>query len=91
MRDHALNRAWSKKLICLPGVSFFSYQGNFMYAGPMNTCPCLESVKTLITTGKWEGGGCECGKKLPLGHLLIAGAAGLLLAVLVGALVSRRR
>jgi len=62
-----------------------------MYAGPMNTCPCIESVKTLITTGKWEGGGCECGKKLPLGHLLIAGAVGLLLAVLVGALVSRSR
>jgi hypothetical protein len=58
---------------------------------PMNTCPCIESVKTLITTGKWESGCCECGKKIPLSHLLIAGAAGLLLAVLVGALVSRRR
>ena len=58
---------------------------------PMNTCPCIESVKTLLTTGKWEGGCCECGKKIPLSHLLIAGAAGLLLALFVGALVSRRR
>lgn len=58
---------------------------------PMNTCPCIESVKTLITTGKWEGGCCECGKKLPLGHLLIAGLIGLLLSVLVGGLVSRSR
>jgi len=57
----------------------------------MNTCPCIESVKTLITTGKWEGGCCECGKKLTLCHLLIAGAIGLLLAVLVGGLVARRR
>ena len=40
---------------------------------------------------KWEGGGCECGKKLTLCHLIIAGAVGLLLAVLVGGLVSRRR
>jgi len=57
---------------------------------PMNTCHCIESVKTLITTGKWEGCGCECGKKLTLCHLLIAGAVGLLLAV-VGGRVSRRR
>jgi len=56
---------------------------------PMKTCPCLESVKTLFTTGKWEGGSCECGKNLPLGHLIIAGVVGLVLAVLVGALVSR--
>ena len=34
---------------------------------------------------------CERGKKLTLCHLLIAGAGGLLLAVLVGGLVSRRR
>jgi len=57
----------------------------------MNTCPCIESVKTLITTGKWEGSGCECGKNLTLCHLLIASAVGLLLAVLVRGLVSRRR
>ena len=57
----------------------------------MNSCPCLESIKTLVTTGKWEGGCCECGKKIPLSHLLIAGAVGLLLSILVGALVSRRR
>jgi len=58
---------------------------------PMKTCPCLESVKTLFTTGKWEGGCCECGKKIPLNHLLIAGAIGLVFTVLVGALVSRSR
>ncbi len=57
----------------------------------MNTCPCIESVKTLVTTGKWEGGCCECGKKLPLGHLLIAGVVGLMLSVLVGGLLFRRR
>lgn len=56
----------------------------------MNACPCIESVKTLITTGKWESGCCECGRKLPLGHLIIAGGVGLLLAVLVGGLVARR-
>lgn len=49
------------------------------------------NAATLITTGKWEGGCCECGKKLPLGHLLIAGLVGLLLSVLVGALMSRRQ
>jgi hypothetical protein len=73
--------------------------GGFLFAArefscmlaPMNTCPCIESVKTLLTTGKWEGGCCECGKKIPLNHLLIAGAVGLLLAALVGGLVSRRR
>ncbi len=56
----------------------------------MNTCPCIESVKTLVTTGKWSGVSCECGKKLPLGHLIIAGVAGLILAGLVGALFARR-
>lgn len=62
-----------------------------MYADLMNTCPCIESVKTLITTGKWEGGCCECGKKIPLSHLIIAGVVGLVLASLLGALFSRRR
>ena len=57
----------------------------------MNTCPCIESVKTLVTTGKWEGGCCECGKKLPLGHLLIAGAVGLVLAAVLGTVVTRSR
>jgi hypothetical protein len=31
------------------------------------------------------------GKALPLGHLLIAGAVGLMLSVLLGALISRSR
>jgi len=59
----------------------------------MNTCPCIESAKKFLTTGKWEGGGCECGQKLPLSHLLVAGIIGLILSVLVGALIcgSRRR
>jgi hypothetical protein len=72
--------------------NFFSLAEDFCcMLTPMNTCPCIASLKTLITTGKWEGGGCECGKKIPTTHLLIAGVAGLLLAVLVGGLVSRRR
>jgi len=57
----------------------------------MNACPCIESVKTLITTGKWEGRCCEGGNKLPLSHLIIAGVFGLLLALFVGGLVSRWR
>jgi hypothetical protein len=57
----------------------------------MNTCPCIESVKTLVTTGKWECGCCECGKKLPLSHLIIAGVVGLVLAAVLGTLISRRR
>ncbi|MEI6034825.1 MAG: hypothetical protein WCS65_11170 [Verrucomicrobiae bacterium] len=57
----------------------------------MKTCPCIESAKTLLTTGKWEGGGCECGKKLPLSHLLVAGAVALVLAILLDGLFSRSR
>lgn len=57
----------------------------------MNTCPCIESLKTLVTTGTWEGGCCECGKKLPLGHLIIAGVVGLVLAAVVNTLISRSR
>ena len=56
----------------------------------MNTCPCLESVKTLVTTGKWEGGSCECYKKVPLTHLIIAGVVGLVLTALLGTLLMRR-
>jgi hypothetical protein len=54
-------------------------------------CPCIESVKTFLTTGKWDGGCSRMGKALPLGHLLIAGAVGLMLSVLLGALISRSR
>jgi len=57
----------------------------------MNTCPCLESVKTLITTGKWEGGSCECGKNITTNHLIIAGVIGFLLSILLGALFFRSR
>ena len=57
----------------------------------MKTCPCVESVKTLVTTGKWEGKGCECCKNVPLSHLIIAGVVGLMLSVLVVGLVLRRR
>ncbi|MEI6033282.1 MAG: hypothetical protein WCS65_03235 [Verrucomicrobiae bacterium] len=57
----------------------------------MNTCPCIESVKTFVTTGKWEGRCCEYGKKLPLSHLIIAGVVGLVLAAVLGTLISRRR
>jgi len=57
----------------------------------MNTCPCIESIKTLITTGKWEGGCCECGKKVPLSHLIIAGVVGLVLTAVLGTLFARRR
>jgi hypothetical protein len=56
----------------------------------MNTCPCIESVKTLVTTGKWEGGSCECCKKIQLSHLLIAGVVGLVLTAVVATLISRR-
>lgn len=56
----------------------------------MNTCPCLESVKTLVTTGKWEGGSCECCKKVPLSHLIIAGVVGLVLTAVLGTLLMRR-
>ena len=56
----------------------------------MNTCPCLESVKTFVTTGKWEGGSCECCKKIPLSHLIIAGVVGLVLTAVVATLISRR-
>ena len=56
----------------------------------MNTCPCLESVKTLVTTGKWEGGSCECCKKVPLSHLIIAGVVGLVLTAVLGTLLVRR-
>ncbi len=55
----------------------------------MNTCPCIESVKTLVTTGKGEGS--ECCKKVPPSHIIIAGIVGLMLSVLVGGLVLRRR
>ena len=57
----------------------------------MNNCPCIESVKTLLTTGRWAGGGCAAGKRPPLSHLIIAGVLGLLLSVLLGALISRRQ
>ena len=57
----------------------------------MTTCPCIESVKTLITTGKWDGGCCECGKKIPLSHLIIAGVIGLVFAAVLGTLFSRPR
>jgi len=57
----------------------------------MNTCPCIESIKKLVTTGKWENGGCECGKNLPLSHLLIAGAVGFVLSVVLGTLLFRSR
>lgn len=56
----------------------------------MNTCPCLESVKTLVTTGKWEGDSCECCKNVPLSHLIIAGVFGLILAAALGSLLRRR-
>jgi len=56
-----------------------------------NNCPCIESVKTFLATGKWDGGCSRMGKGLPLGHLLIAGAVGLVLSVLLGALISRSR
>lgn len=56
----------------------------------MNTCPCLESVKTLITTGKWYGVPCDCGKKLPPSHLIIAGVIGLVLTAVLGTLLMRR-
>ena len=78
--------------VILPTAGWIKYGSadDFVYDDPMNTCPCIESVKTLITTGKWEGGGCECGKKLTLCHLLIAGAVALLLAVLVRGVARRR-
>ena len=63
----------------------------YLVLAPMNTCPCIESVKTLITTGKWSGVPCECGKKIPLSHLIIAGVVGLVFAAVVGTLFSRRR
>jgi len=56
----------------------------------MNNCSCLESVKALVTTGKWEGGSCECCKKITIGHLIIAGLVGLLFAGILGAFVTRR-
>jgi len=56
----------------------------------MNTCPCIESVKTLVTTGKWCGASCECGKKIPLSHLIIAGVVGLVLTAVLGTLLMRR-
>ena len=65
--------------------------GGYIVCTPMNTCPCIESFKTLITTGKWEGGCCECSKKIPLSHLIIAGVVGLVLATVFGALLSRRK
>ena len=58
----------------------------------MINCSCLESAKTLLTTGKWEGGSCECCKKVPPFTLvLVAGLVGLLPAGLLGSLVARRR
>jgi len=58
----------------------------------MINCSCIESAKILLTTGKWEGGSCECCKKVPPFTLvLIAGVVGLLLAGLLGRMVSRRR
>lgn len=57
----------------------------------MNTCPCIESLKTLATTGKWYGVSCECRKKVPLSHLIIAGVVGLVLTTVVGILLSRRK
>jgi len=76
----------------LAGVSFFSYQADIrVYTMLMDSCPCIKSVKTHLTTRKWEGGCCECGKKLPLGHLIIVDLVELLLSVLVGAVVLRSR
>jgi len=59
----------------------------------MNTCPCIESVKKFVTTGKGESDGCECCQKFPLSHLIIAGVAGLVLATIMSVLFfcSRRR
>lgn len=58
----------------------------------MNTCSCIESAKTLLTTGKWDGGGCECCKKVsPIALVIIAGVIGLLLSGLLGTFIVRRR
>jgi len=66
-------------------------QPGYIVPTPMNTCPCIESLKTLVTTGKWTGVPCECGKKLPLSHLMIAGVVGFVLATVVATLLSRSR
>ena len=58
---------------------------------PMNNCPCFESVKTLVTTGKWVGVECKCCKKVTIVHLIIAGVCGFLLAGLLASRVTRRR
>jgi len=58
----------------------------------MNTCSCIESAKTFLSTGKWDGGACECCKKVsPLGLVIIAGVVGLLLSALLGTFILRRR
>ncbi len=58
----------------------------------MNTCSCIESAKTLLTTGKWDGGAGECCKKVPpIGLVIVAGVVGLLLSVLFGTFILRRR
>lgn len=62
-----------------------------MRAVPMNNCPFLDSVKSVLTTGKCNSEGCPLGKIPPIGHLIIAGSLVLVLTVLIGALVSRPR
>lgn len=57
----------------------------------MNTCSCIESAKTLLTTGKWDGGPCECCKKVsPLALVITAGVVGLVLTAVLGTLLMRR-
>lgn len=55
----------------------------------MNTCPCIKSVKTLVTTGKWHGAFRECGKNVPPSHLIIAGVVGLILTTVVDTMLMR--
>jgi len=56
---------------------------------PMNNCPFLDSVKSVLTAGKCNSEGCPLGKIPPIGHLIIAGSLVLVLTVLIGAMVSR--
>lgn len=58
---------------------------------PMNTCPFLDSVKSVLTTGKCNSEGCQLGKIPPIGHMIVAASLVLILTVLIGALVSRPR
>lgn len=55
----------------------------------MSDCPFINSVKSLVTTGKCSDEGCPLSKMPPAGHLVAAGLLAAAVAILLTVLLSR--